>query len=226
MRSTHRFTAVALSSVALAGLAACGGSSTTAPPPSSSHHSSTAQKPGGSSSPTSTGPGSGTTKPATSHATEFNPPGDIPDTQVYVKFSVPNSHVVLRVPEGWARSSRSGTTTFTDKLNTVSVKDVTAAKAPTISSARTNEVPALAAAVSKFKLGSVTTTTRAGGSAVLIAYQQDSPPDPVTNKVVRDAVERFEFWHQGHEAILTLSGPINADNVDPWRTISDSLGWK
>ena len=42
---------------------------------------------------------------------------------------------------------------------------------------------------------------------------------------IRDAVERYSFWHNGIEAVLTLSGPKGADNVDPWRIVSDSLKW-
>ena len=59
-----------------------------------------------------------------------------------------------------------------------------------------------------------------------ITYLLDSAPNPVTDKVVRDAVERYEFWHAGQEAILTLTGPEHADNVDPWQIVSDSLQWK
>jgi hypothetical protein len=47
----------------------------------------------------------------------------------------------------------------------------------------------------------------------------------VTGKVGQDAVERYVFFHRGHEVILTLSGPQKADNVDPWRIISNSLAW-
>jgi hypothetical protein len=47
----------------------------------------------------------------------------------------------------------------------------------------------------------------------------------VTGKRRTDAVERYLFFHHGREAILTLSGPKGADNVDPWRIITDSLRW-
>jgi len=43
--------------------------------------------------------------------------------------------------------------------------------------------------------------------------------------VVRDAFERYTFVHGKVRVDLTLSGPTNADNVDPWRTISDSVRW-
>ncbi|MGI8577202.1 MAG: hypothetical protein ACR2KG_04630 [Nocardioidaceae bacterium] len=132
---------------------------------------------------------------------------------------------MLTVPEGWARSSRAGAVTFTDKLNSITIQDVSASKAPTVASARVREVPGVAKAASKFAMGNVISITRKAGTAILVTYQQDSAPDQVTGKVVRDAVERYEFWHAGQEAILTLTGPTNADNVDPWRIVSNSLHW-
>jgi len=87
------------------------------------------------------------------------------------------------------------------------------------------DVPAIKRANANVKAVHVSMITRSGQHAVLITYQADSKPDPVTNKVVVDAVEVYEFFHQGHEAVLTLTGPSGADNVDPWRTVSESLAW-
>jgi hypothetical protein len=61
---------------------------------------------------------------------------------------------------------------------------------------------------------------------VLATYWVTSAPNPVTGKTVTDAVERYEFWHAGHTAIITLSGPVGADNVDPWMTITNSPQWR
>jgi hypothetical protein len=47
----------------------------------------------------------------------------------------------------------------------------------------------------------------------------------VTGKRHRDAVERYVFVRAGRAAVLTLSGPQGADNVDPWRIITGSLRW-
>ena len=44
--------------------------------------------------------------------------------------------------------------------------------------------------------------------------------------LIHDAVERYEFWKAGTEVVLTLSGPQGADNVDPWRIVTDSFGWQ
>ena len=61
---------------------------------------------------------------------------------------------------------------------------------------------------------------------VVVRYQGDSPQDPVTGKVVRDAFERYVYYHSGQRLDLTLSGPTNADNVDPWWIVSDSVRWQ
>src|ERR1700712_2692745 len=69
--------------------------------------------------------------PAAPHATEFNPPGDIPDNAVFLDHLAPGSRVHFTVPEGWAKSTQGGVTTFTDKYNSVSIMAVRARHAPT-----------------------------------------------------------------------------------------------
>ncbi|WP_205620912.1 hypothetical protein [Intrasporangium chromatireducens] len=86
-------------------------------------------------------------------------------------------------------------------------------------------MPQLQGSVPKFASPKVGTARRAGQPVVLLTYQGDSAVDPVTGKVVRDAFERYSYSHAGIRVDLTLSGPVNADNVDPWRTVSDSLRW-
>lgn len=162
----------------------------------------------------------------TAHATEFSPPGDIPDTTVYLDQTVPGTTVHLKVPEGWAQATVHGTLTWTDKYNGVSIQVLPRATAPTVWSTQTEDIPALRSSVAKFSAGAITTVVRRGGTAVHLVFQLDSAPNPVTGKVVRDVAERFAFWHAGQEAILTLVGPVNADNVDPWRIVSDSLRWR
>jgi hypothetical protein len=45
----------------------------------------------------------------------------------------------------------------------------------------------------------------------------------VTGKTVKDAVEQYIFFKNGKEVNLTLSGPTTADNVDPWKLVSNSV---
>jgi hypothetical protein len=158
--------------------------------------------------------------------TESNPPGDIPDNQVYVPFTAPGGGVSVKVPEGWA-GSRTGTATqFTDKLNRIEIAPSASSSAPTIASVTSSDVPKLKSSVPNFNLGKITTEQRAGGRVVLVRYQGDSPQDPVTGKVVRDAFERYVYHHGGQRLDLTLAGPTNADNVDPWRIVSESVKWQ
>ncbi|MGW3153910.1 hypothetical protein [Streptomyces sp. NPDC001089] len=185
------------------------------------------------------GPGAHSTAPADSSAgggaqthaapTESGPPGDIPDNQVYVAYRPTGgafTRFTLKVPEGWARTVRGDTTVFTDKLNTITVTAAVTPSAPTTATVGTTVVPELRASTRKFAAPKVSWTTRRAGHVVLLTYQGDSAEDPVTGKVVRDAFERYAYYRAGHEVDLTLSGPVNADNVDPWRIVSDSVTWR
>ncbi|GAB7102091.1 lipoprotein [Streptomyces phaeofaciens JCM 4814] len=182
----------------------------------------------GSSSGAQSGSGSTAPAQATPAPTESNPPGDIPDNQVYVDYQPAHgfSGFTVKVPEGWARTDKGGTTVFTDKLNSVTITAATASTSPTVASVKNTVVPQLSGQVTKFASPKVSQVTRKAGPVVLLAYQGDSAKDPVTGKVVRDAFERYVFYRQGHKVDLTLSGPVNADNVDPWRTVSDSFAWR
>jgi hypothetical protein len=167
----------------------------------------------------------GQTQQPAPNAPETNPVGDIPDNTAFVAFRAPTGRYEIKVPEGWARTSTGDTFTFTDKLNTVRVETVAASAAPTVESAKSTEIPKIQSGAQKFSLQKVQTVRRTGGDAVLITYRANSPVDPVTGKVVPDAFERYEFYRNGTEAVLTLSGPVKADNVDPWRTVTDSFRW-
>jgi hypothetical protein len=136
------------------------------------------------------------------NAAENSPPGDIPDNQVYVRYHPAGAHFSVKVPEGWGRSRSSGTVKFTDKLNSVVLGEQPASGKP----------PG-------------TPVKRAGQTAYLTKLQAKAPPNPVTGKATTDAVERYLYDHAGHRLVLTLSGPKGADNVDPWRIISDSVRW-
>src|SRR5580704_6014901 len=175
------------------------------------------------SQPTSTAPASGAAS-ATSAATESPPPGDIPDTTGYVAYRPASGQYEVKVPEGWARTVSATGVSFSDKLNSVTIQTVRAAT-QTVASARTAEVPRIQGSVHGFSLTGVSAVSRAAGTAVLIRYSADSQPDTVTGKVFRDAVERYEFYRNGTEAVVILAGPAGADNVDPWRTVTNSFRW-
>lgn len=156
---------------------------------------------------------------------ESNPPGDIPDTIAFVPYRSGPGSFTISTPEGWARTNTATAVRFTDKLNTVQVNWQSASKAPTVSSAKANELPMLAGSTRAFQVGSVTTVSLPAGPAVLITYQANSEPSAVTGKQYRQDVQRYELFHNGKEIVVALLSPVGADNVDPWRIVTESLKW-
>jgi hypothetical protein len=176
---------------------------------------------------TSTSSGASTANAASGTAApENNSAGDIPDTQVFVPFTPPTKLFTVSVPEGWAQTTDGVATVFTDKLNAVRIEMRPALVRLTPDVIRQQELPGIQSSSPGYRFGAISVVQRKSGPVFLVTYQATSPPNEVTGKSGVDAVERYEFWRDGHEAILTLSGPLGADNVDPWRTITDSLQWQ
>jgi hypothetical protein len=177
-----------------------------------------------SSSPAASQPASAAGKEAPV-APENSPPGDIPDSQVFVPFRPASGSFEVKVPEGWAQSGADPNVAFTDKLNTVSINTSSSTTQPTADSANTVEVPQLAQSEPAFQLVETRQVSLPGGPAILIKYQKNSAPNQVTGKKYRMDVLRYEFYRNGVQANLSLESPVGADNVDPWNTISGSFKW-
>jgi hypothetical protein len=208
-------------------LGACGGGSNAVQGPTA-----TSGAPSPVKSPSATGPTSTSGAPTESPLppeqpvpSESSPPGDIPDNTAFVPYRAPGGFVI-RVPEGWARTRTGAEVSFTDKLNTVSAAWAPAPSAPTVTSAKKTEVPQLRTTERAVRVSDVKTVTLPGGKAILITFQENSAPNPVTGKQYRMDVERFEFYRGGTETVLTLTSPVGADNVDPWRIVSESFAWR
>ncbi|MEO8242742.1 MAG: hypothetical protein ABI832_10540 [bacterium] len=158
-------------------------------------------------------------------APEKNPPGDIPDTQVFVTFTS-DAGYSLKVPEGWARSGIGTDVTFTDKLDGVSVSLASASTAPNVDWAKAHYLPQMVQAGRAVKVTQVSAVELPVGSAVLIAYSANSDPNPVTSKQLRLEGNRYLIWHKGAMAVLDMTAPFGADNVDQWKLMSDSFRWQ
>jgi hypothetical protein len=169
--------------------------------------------------------GSTSATAADPNAPEVSPAGDIPDNQAFVPYTAPGAGASVTVPEGWSRTTTAGAVTFTDKLNAIRIEHVTAPTAPTAAQASKTEVPKLAATVKGFSGARVSTVQRKSGPAIRITYLATARPNAVTGKAGRDAVERYVFHDGTEDLVLTLSGPEGADNVDPWRIVTDSVTW-
>jgi hypothetical protein len=195
-------------------LAACGASATRGTATS-------AARPG-----SATSVSQGASAVASPVATESNPAGDIPDTQAFVAYSAPDRSFSVEVPEGWGRTQNGRVILFSDKFNSIRIENLASARQPTVESARNSEVPAIRVAAHGFSVGEIKTTDRKAGAAVLITYRADSAQNEVTGKVAVEAVERYDFFRNGREVILTLSAPAGSDNVDAWRKVTNSFSWR
>lgn len=157
-------------------------------------------------------------------APERNPPGDIPDTQVFIDYASP-AGFTFKIPEGWARKDRPDGASFIDKLDGVVVTISDAATAPTPESVKVDYLPIMRTSVRAIKINSVKSVNLPSGTAILIAYNSNSEPNPVTNKQVRQENNRYLYFKNGKLVTLDLYAPLGADNVDQWRLMSQSFRW-
>lgn len=169
---------------------------------------------------------SGSTAVVTAPATETNPPGDIPDSQAFVLFAPAGAPYTVSVPEGWATTTSADGATFTDKYNRIVIVVSKAEPTNPVHYAQSVELASIRAGSPGFAGGTVTSVDRSAGHVVLISFQADSPVNPVTGKVVVEQVERYDYFRGGTEVTVTLAAPVGSDNVDPWRTITDSFRWR
>ncbi|MEP7092186.1 MAG: PsbP-related protein [Nocardioidaceae bacterium] len=207
----------------MAAVSACSGTTTSgaAPTPTAPASAPSAA----SSAPRPAAP-SGSASAATSVApvpVESNPPGDIPDNLAFVKYTNTSGGYAFTHPEGWAQTGTGNQVRFTDKLNGLTVDSLPASQTPTVASARSTDVPRLRQSVPAFQLRDVSAITVPGGSGVRVVFRRNSDPDAVTGKVYRDEVEEYLVFSSGRLVRMDLYGPVGADNVDAYRTMSQSL---
>ncbi len=158
------------------------------------------------------------------NAPEVLSPGDIPDDIAFVPYSPNAAGFTVTAPEGWSRKETANGAIFTDKYNIIQIDWRATTQAPTPSSVAL-AVKANLNVSKGFKFLSATTVKRTAGNAVLVTYLVGSAPNEVTGKSIPVAVERYEFFKNGKSVVLTLSGAKGADNVDPWRIVTNSFAW-
>ncbi len=152
-------------------------------------------------------------------------PGDIPDNQAFVAFTSADAHYSVKVPEGWARTTQADVVTFTDKYNSITIASApTSSPTPSVVQVKASQLTDVSTDPT-FRLIDVQPVARAAGDGVVATYEIGSAPNAVTGKKALLAVERYVFVHAGTAVVLTLSGAKGADNVDPWKTVSNSLTW-
>jgi hypothetical protein len=152
------------------------------------------------------------------------PPGDIPDTQVFVTFRSTTGGYALEVPEGWARTVRGTDVRFVNALDGLQVTVTRAAAAPATGSAR-GDVATVQKWGQAVHVTGVMTIHLPGGPATLVQYASISEPDAVTGKRVRLEGQAYVFHKDTTLAKLSLWAPLGADNGDQWQRIARSFRW-
>jgi hypothetical protein len=164
-------------------------------------------------------------KPQQPIAAEKNPPGDIPDNQVFVAVRSPLGFSI-QVPEGWARREWPGAVSFSDKYNSLQVAVTARAAAPTLASLKANEVAVLEKSPKAIRVASVQPLMLPAGPAFVVRYGANSDRNPVNNKAIRLDNASYYFWKAGKLATLTVSAPAGADNADQWQLMAKSFAWQ
>jgi hypothetical protein len=153
---------------------------------------------------------------------ERNPPGDIPDNQVFIDYISPLGFS-LKVPEGWARGDLPDGVSFADKYGRVTVTQTAAPKMPSVEEAKQTLVPDLEKNSRAVKVAAVKPVKLPAGPAILISYGSNSDPNSVTNKAIRLENDRYYFWKDGKLVAVNFSAPAGADNADQWDMMARSL---
>lgn len=162
----------------------------------------------------------------TAVAPEVNPPGDIPDSQAFVKYTNTAGGYQLEVPEGWARTENGADVTFVNNYDGVKVHVTSATSAPTAASAQANEVKQLQSQGHPVTISGVSEVNLPAGKVVVIKYKSNSDADPVTNKRLRLDNQTYLYYKNGKEAQLAGWAPLGADNIDQWNRMAKSFRWQ
>ena len=157
-------------------------------------------------------------------AAEKNPPGDIPDSQVFILYRSPLGFAI-KVPEGWGRKERADGASFADKYGLVDVSLSAASADATANSVKANEAMVLQQFGHAVKIDVIEAVKLPAGPAVLVKYHANSEVSAVTNKKIRLEHDRYLISHAGKLATIDFSAPAGADNVDQWQLMSQSFVW-
>jgi hypothetical protein len=150
--------------------------------------------------------------------------GDIPDNQVFLTFSNATAGYSIRYPEGWLQQGRGQKVTFQDKNNRIRIV-VGSGAAFTAASVKA-DIATLKSSDPSFAATAATAIALPAGPAFKVSYSTESAPNPVTNKRVTLAVDRYYLSRGGKRAIIDLGAPKGVDNVDAFRMISRSFRWR
>ena len=156
---------------------------------------------------------------------EVNPPGDIPDSQVFVKYEGTEGFSI-KYPEGWSRVDKPNEHKFSDKYDAITVRISDFPGKLDLPTVKTSLVPEIEKSGRAVSISKIDDAKFKSSTAFRAEYDSNSDPNSVTNKQVRNENVRYFFWRNGKLATLDMSAPKGADNIDQWNLISHSFTWK
>jgi hypothetical protein len=209
MAGMLRTSSVAIAALVAVVLGGCG---------SSSHSSNAA---GGSSSPASSGSAAAG---ALSAEAKSAATGDIKDTQVFVLFHNARAGYSIKYPEGWTQKGSGSDVSFSEQNNVVRI---------TARAGGTPSTTSLAAELTALKATNPTLMFQApvpvrvtAGPAIKATYTTLSAANAVTGKSVQLIVDRYELVHGATRVTVDLGTPKGVDNLDAYRMMINSFGWR
>ncbi|MDB5058844.1 MAG: hypothetical protein JWO59_2316 [Chloroflexi bacterium] len=149
--------------------------------------------------------------------------GDIPDSATYLTLTAP--HYKVQYIEGWGRQTAGSAITFSDKDSFERVMLQATPRGSLAAFVRGPEMTGLRRAHAT-KISSPRAVSLPGGRGWYLQYTIPSAADPVTGKVVSLLTDRYYLTGPHQLAVLTLASPVGDDNVDAYRRIAHSFGWR
>lgn len=149
--------------------------------------------------------------------------GDVPDNAVFLTHHDPLGFSIDYV-EGWQVRTVPDGVVIKDKDSSEIVSLV--ALPPDVPSyVSGTDLPALQA-MSGFKLIKQDSVKVGSQTLIHLQYHLPAPADPVTGKRVPSIVDHYYVPGASNLAIVSLSTPDGVDNVDAFRQMIQSFGWK
>jgi hypothetical protein len=149
----------------------------------------------------------------------------IPEAQPFVNYSSAAGHYDVQAPEGWTAEATGQNIKFTHNYNGVKVEIVKSTEAFSLKSITEKQVAEFIRTGRAVTIKSISLVDTNSGPAVLVEYESNSEPDSSGRKM-RIAGMRYYFKGDGKLAVLTLWGPVEADNDNIWKQIPDTFVWR
>jgi hypothetical protein len=212
--------AVAVSLALIA--AACGSSNKASTPATPTTTAATATPPATTTAATTPATTTGSASPSPLQAeARAAATGDIPDNQVFLRFSNTSAGYSIKYPEGWAQQGSGSSVTIRNQNNIVRL--VVTPGGPATPAGARKDLQGIAGATIT---SGPQTTTISGKPAVKVVYTTQSAANAVTGKKLTLVVDRYYLWHGGKRTVVDLGTPQGVDNVDAYRLMIESFTWK